>query len=635
MNILVVKTAALGDVLRTTGLLRPLCLKYPGCRIDWLTQEKAKPLLEGHPLIGEILLVEDGAKLNSAGRYDLVLSMEEDAEAAALAARACRGELVGVYPEAGRLRYSASSASYYDMSLLHAQGGLDKANALKARNRRTYLELWSRILGVPAGTATPEIFLSPRDVQAARSLAGSRGLRAGRPVIGINPGAGRRWPAKQMSVAQTLELIGALSDRFPYPLLLLGGREEAERNREIVKKSQGQVIDAGCARDLRSFAGIVDLCALVITTDSLAFHVATALGKKTVALAGPTSAAELDVCAGSRKLAPRRGCVCYYQRRCRRRIGCMEEISAADIVAAAGDVLSAPQARQKMSIPGPATLYARLCQRGWRHKTRRYKKYFSGVAIVNKVNLPAVSVVVVSWKYEAAIVDNMRALAKQKKGDFEVIFVNNGGPEEDFAAIKPLVDVYVTLNSNTGACLSRNIGAVFARAPIILFVDDDAWPGENLVAAHRRVFERYDVVAVRGAVRPRSNNALNLFARHYYLGAKPFPVFADIEGNTSYDAEVFFQVGGWNDEMRFGGEGVELSMRLALQTRNFFKQIYSPEPVIYHDYAANEAKLAKKLERRKIARARLWREYPFYGQYLSAWHNLRQRSDLLIRRGAS
>ena len=286
------------------------------------------------------------------------------------------------------------------------------------------------------------------------------------------------------------------------------------------------------------------------------------------------------------------------------------------------------------SVPGKVSLYEKLAQRNWRGKASLYETVFDRAELINDRTSPSVSVVVVAWQYKDAIVDNLRALAQHNRRDLEIIFVNNGGPDDSFAAVKPLVDVYVTLKRNTGAYLSRNIGSVFASAPILLFLDDDALPGNDLVAAHQQAFESYDVIAVRGVVRPRTENPLNQLARHYDLGDTPFPVFADIEGNTSYAAVAFFAVGGWDDQITFGGGGVELSIRLFARVNDPRKQIYSPGPIIYHDYVASQEHLDKKRVRQEESRARLRQKYPFYDKYLKSWGAFHGRSDVLIRRAS-
>lgn len=46
MRIAIIKLGALGDVLRTTSLLRPLHKAYPGCEIWWYALLSALPLLQ-------------------------------------------------------------------------------------------------------------------------------------------------------------------------------------------------------------------------------------------------------------------------------------------------------------------------------------------------------------------------------------------------------------------------------------------------------------------------------------------------------------------------------------------------------------------------------------------------------------
>ena len=119
-------------------------------------------------------------------------------------------------------------------------------------------------------------------------------------------------------------------------------------------------------------------------------------------------------------------------------------------------------------------------------------------------------------------------------------------------------------------------------------------------------FKKYEIIACRGVCLPKSNNVFNLIAKHYYLGDKSFPIFADLEGNTSYYSDIFYQAGGWDNQIEFGGgQGVDLSIRLLEIEKDFRKQIYSPEPVIFHDFVRDENHLNQKLERQEKSRQRL------------------------------
>lgn len=338
VRILIVKLSALGDVLRTTSLLGPLRRRRPRAEIWWVTAPAAAPLLRRNPLIKRVLAPRRlGALRAPAGGFDLVLSLEEG-PAAEFAAKACRGSLIGVYPTDGGYRYTDSSAAYYGMSLLNRDpdGSLKTADRLKAANRLTYAGLWLKIIGLPAprgrrGTA-PFLALSDRERAGARASARRHSLDG---PIGLNPGAGARWPAKQLSVERSAALAARLA-RLGRPVLLLGGPDEAARNREIARRAGAGVVDAGCRRSLRSFAAFIELCSVIVTTDSLALHLANALDIPAVVLVGPTSPAELDVYGRGEIMVPADGCSCFYKPRCARAVSCLDEIPLERIAGAAG-----------------------------------------------------------------------------------------------------------------------------------------------------------------------------------------------------------------------------------------------------------------------------------------------------------
>lgn len=329
--ILIVKLLALGDVLRTTSLLTPLRRKYKE-RISWLTSPEAAPLLKGHPDIEEVFV--DGRKISR--RFDWALSLEENKSAASLAQKACRGRLTGVFLEKNRLRYTKDSSPYYQMSLLNKSPGqgLGRANALKAANKKTYAEIWLQILGlkIPKNREEirPKLFLTAGDRKAALEISRRHLTRSGK-AIGFNPGAGKRWPSKALSIERSREVLRALT-KFGRPILVLGGKEEESRNKKIAAGFQNIICPK--PEPLRLFAGIIELCQTVVTTDSLTLHLANALSKNAIALIGPTSASELDVCGRGEKITPQKPCDCFYLKNCSRKISCLDQIPISRIVQA-------------------------------------------------------------------------------------------------------------------------------------------------------------------------------------------------------------------------------------------------------------------------------------------------------------
>ena len=77
-----------------------------------------------------------------------------------------------------------------------------------------------------------------------------------------------------------------------------------------------RIIDAGCDNSLMEFASLVNLCSLLVTSDSLALHIGVALKKKIVAFFCPTPSAEIELYGMGIKIVPNIGCLCCYKPKC-------------------------------------------------------------------------------------------------------------------------------------------------------------------------------------------------------------------------------------------------------------------------------------------------------------------------------
>jgi glycosyltransferase involved in cell wall biosynthesis len=199
----------------------------------------------------------------------------------------------------------------------------------------------------------------------------------------------------------------------------------------------------------------------------------------------------------------------------------------------------------------------RLNKVNWFHKADLYNPFIESIEVRKEVVNPPISIVIISWQYNNLILQNFESLNKQRHLNFELIFVNNGKDDIEFSSILPYVDIYIKLNTNTGAYLARNIGAIYAQAPILLFLEDDGIADSQLIQAHLDAYNLFDIISLRGVYQPlNKDNKLNKLAKHYYLGSRPFPRYVDLEGNASYKSEAFFSVGGWSDEIQFGHGGL-------------------------------------------------------------------------------
>jgi ADP-heptose:LPS heptosyltransferase len=157
----------------------------------------------------------------------------------------------------------------------------------------------------------------------------------GRPVVGLNTGGGARWQYKKWTPTGWATLIEELrNDRSAPVLVLLGGPQEAELNAMLAGRFGGHVIAPGCAHDLLTFAALVERVDLLVTSDSLALHLATALARPVVALVGPTSPWELELYGLGEVLTGDVDCIGCYRARCAKRPACMDLLPSTRVASA-------------------------------------------------------------------------------------------------------------------------------------------------------------------------------------------------------------------------------------------------------------------------------------------------------------
>jgi ADP-heptose:LPS heptosyltransferase len=326
-RILIVKMAAIGDVLRTTPLLSGLKRTYPQSHITWVVDKEALPLLKNNPAIDRVLPFDFPSLLPlETETFDLVIGLEKEPRGAALTAKVKAAEKrgFGLGPEGSP--YPINPASRYAFVL-----GLD--DDLKFhQNQKTYPELIFECAEMDYQKDEYLFALSPEDIAFAQAFAKRAGLKKGDRVIGLNTGAGDVFANKAWTLEGYLQIIDDLQKEGKTRILLLGGPKEKERNQKILRKKRGFVIDTGCDNTLGQFAALINLCDLVVTGDTTALHLSVALRKKIVAIFGPTCAQEIELYGRGEKIASPLSCGPCYRRSCSVSPNCMEAIPASEVM---------------------------------------------------------------------------------------------------------------------------------------------------------------------------------------------------------------------------------------------------------------------------------------------------------------
>jgi len=327
-KILMIKLDALGDVLRTTSLLPGLKDKYPKSHITWITRKDSLPLFGGNSLVDRVLpVVPEGLVSLSAENFSVAVNLDTSFLSAGLMTIASAERKFGFgLDELGQVRaLNAEAEAWLRMSVF---------DDLKKSNRRTYQAIARKIAGISPPEGEIIIRLLPAEAEFAAEFAARHGYDRDRLHIGLNTGAGGRWKHKKWTREGTLALARLCRDRLNAQLLLYGGPEEEERNRWLLSRAEGILIDTGCHNSLREFFSLLNLSDLMVTSDSLALHAALGLKKKVVALFGPTSSAEVEMYGRGEKVVTPLACRCCYLTDCAVEPDCMESITPEMVFAA-------------------------------------------------------------------------------------------------------------------------------------------------------------------------------------------------------------------------------------------------------------------------------------------------------------
>ncbi len=326
-RILIIKLAALGDVIRTAALLPGLKSRWPASHITWVSRPPGVRMLANHPLIDRLLPLDAEALCHlEHERFDLCLSLDKEPGPAGLAmrvdARDKRG--IGLSPYGTVHPLNPECGPYFELGL---------SDELKFRvNRKSYPQLIYEAVGLEYGGERYQLFPSATDRERAAECWARLGVGASETVIGLNTGAGRVFANKNWK-PESFAILARLLQQRGWRVALLGGPDERVRNAAIAAECPG-VIDTGADHGELQFAALVERCQVVVTGDTMAMHVAIAGRVPCVVLFGPTCGQEIDLFGLGEQITAGLPCSPCYRRQCDKQPNCMDEIDVGTVLAA-------------------------------------------------------------------------------------------------------------------------------------------------------------------------------------------------------------------------------------------------------------------------------------------------------------
>ena len=258
-RILIIKLGAVGDVIRTTPLLR--VFNKPGVHITWLTET---PEILPHSRIDRILKLDaQTLAYLSATPFDAIYNLDKDDHAVAL----CK--LIEAQEKYGFTIDHGVCVPVDDIARPKWLTGL--FDDLNQKNKLSYLEEIFTICGLKF---QGEKYVAELDDSPPFNL------NLPRPLIGLNTGCGARWTARLWKF-ENWETLARMLMAEGFGVLLLGGPDEDEKNRLLAYKSGARY--AG-HHPFSRFYHLVNEVDVLVTGVTMAMHMGIALEKRLVLL---------------------------------------------------------------------------------------------------------------------------------------------------------------------------------------------------------------------------------------------------------------------------------------------------------------------------------------------------------------
>ena len=345
MNILIVKTSAIGDVVHTLPALNAIRKKYPEAKIDWLVEEAAADAVIGHKAIGRVLVskrkqwIKDWRvgrlwqafngffsfvkKLRST-KYDLLIDFQSLLKSSVFVFLA-RAEIKAGF---GR------GMDHAECSYLF----LNKKIPPVDMNQHA-LERELKLLGGIGIEHDEIVFNFPIDENHRTDvddLLLKSDIAPDKPFVAINPMT--TWETKHwyderfVAVAQKLIAQGV-------GVVFTGGKSDVAGIDKLCAQLNGKVANLAGQTSLNTLAVVFEKAKVVITTDTGPMHVAAAVNTPVVALFGPTAPWRTGPYGDQHKiLQVEMECRPCLKKNCGTRI-CMREITAEQVLVATNEIL--------------------------------------------------------------------------------------------------------------------------------------------------------------------------------------------------------------------------------------------------------------------------------------------------------
>jgi lipopolysaccharide heptosyltransferase I len=300
-NVLIVKLSSMGDILHALPAACALRDRFPAARISWIVDHRFAPILRDHPAIDHLVAVSVPAQVGRLWfgqdwlrgisqcrqaaqlwheRFDLAIDLQGLLRSATIARMTGAIHRIGPSTSREGAHWLYSERLEVDPTKHVVEQHLQVIQAIGPAMKQP-----SRLHDIRFDLA-----IRPVDRDRARLVLLDRRWSPDSTFVVVAPQSSRAtkdWPAERFR-----ELITSISRRYQLPVLLIGGRTELARCRAIAD-SLGPQVRVAIGQSLGVVMALLEMAQVMIGPDTGPVHLASALGRPTVSIFGPTDSRRL------------------------------------------------------------------------------------------------------------------------------------------------------------------------------------------------------------------------------------------------------------------------------------------------------------------------------------------------------
>ena len=262
---LIIRFSSIGDIVLTTPVIRCLKKQVPDAEVHYVTKDAFRSVVEHNPYIDKLHVLAHSHELMmhelKEENYDYIIDLHHNVRT------------LRVKKELGKKDFSFHKLNiekYIYTSL--------KINILpKVHIVDRYLDT-VKSFGVTNDGAGLDYFISENEETHKHDIPASHHAGYIACVIGAAHGT-KKWPLAKWK---------QFADKMDHPMIILGGKDDAENGKEIASVDPVKVYNACGKFSINESADLVKKSKVVVTHDTGLMHIAAAYKRPIVSLWGNT-----------------------------------------------------------------------------------------------------------------------------------------------------------------------------------------------------------------------------------------------------------------------------------------------------------------------------------------------------------